>query len=47
MTNLPGVYAIGNICVYEGKPSSIICAHGEASVAVRHILDTIKPYAKK
>ncbi|MDR2823103.1 MAG: NAD(P)/FAD-dependent oxidoreductase [Mycoplasmataceae bacterium] len=47
MTNLPSIYAIGNICTYEGKPSSIVCAHGEAAVAVRHILDTIKPYAKK
>lgn len=45
MTNLKNVYAIGNICIYEDKPSSIICAHGEASVAVRSILNNIKKYS--
>ncbi|MDR0674929.1 MAG: NAD(P)/FAD-dependent oxidoreductase [Mycoplasmataceae bacterium] len=46
VTNLSNIYAIGNICTYEGKPSSIICAHGEAAVAVRHILNHIKQYDK-
>jgi thioredoxin reductase (NADPH) len=46
MTNLKDIYAIGNICIYEGKPSSIICAHGEAAVAVRHILNKIRQYDK-
>jgi thioredoxin reductase (NADPH) len=43
-TSLPNIYAIGNLCIYEGKPSSIICAHGEAAVAIRHILNDIKAY---
>ncbi|MDR3330161.1 MAG: NAD(P)/FAD-dependent oxidoreductase [Mycoplasmataceae bacterium] len=47
MTNIDGIYAVGNICIYDGKPSSIICAHGEAAVAIRHILNTLRPYDKK
>jgi thioredoxin reductase (NADPH) len=47
LTNIANVYAIGNICIYDGKPSSIICAHGEAAVAVRHILNKLRPYDKK
>jgi thioredoxin reductase len=47
MTNLKNIYAIGNICIYDGKPSSIVCAHGEASVAVRHILNRVRSYADK
>jgi thioredoxin reductase (NADPH) len=47
MTNLNNIYAIGNICIYDGKPSSIICAHGEAAVAVRHILNKVRPYDKQ
>jgi thioredoxin reductase (NADPH) len=47
MTNIDNIYAIGNICVYDGKPSSIVCAHGEAAVAVRHILNKLRPYDKK
>jgi thioredoxin reductase (NADPH) len=47
LTNIDNVYAIGNICIYDGKPSSIICAHGEAAVAIRHILNKLRPYDKK
>lgn len=47
MTNLNNIYAIGNICIYDDKPSNIICAHGEAAVAVRSILNDIKKYDKK
>jgi thioredoxin reductase (NADPH) len=47
MTNLKNIYAIGNICIYEDKPSSIICAHGEAAVAIRSVLNDIKKYDKK
>jgi thioredoxin reductase (NADPH) len=45
-TNIPNIYAIGNICIYQGKPSSIICAHGEAAVAIRDILNRIRQYDK-
>jgi thioredoxin reductase (NADPH) len=47
LTNLKNIYAIGNVCVYEDKPSSIICAHGEAAVAVRSVLNNIKKYDQK
>lgn len=47
MTNINNIYAIGNVCIYKDKPSSIICAHGEAAVAVRSILNDIKKYDHK
>jgi thioredoxin reductase (NADPH) len=47
MTSIENIYAIGDVCIYEGKPSSLICAHGEAAVAVRDIVNRIKQYDKK
>jgi thioredoxin reductase (NADPH) len=44
MTNINNVYAIGNVCIYKDKPSSIICAHGEAAVAIRSIINKLKKY---
>jgi thioredoxin reductase (NADPH) len=46
MTSIQNIYAIGNVCIYKDKPSSIICAHGEAAVAIRSILNDVKNYDK-
>jgi thioredoxin reductase (NADPH) len=47
MTNLSNIYAIGDICIYEGKASSLICTHGETAVAIRDIINHIRQYDKK
>lgn len=39
LTNLPHIYAIGNVCYYLDKPSSMVTACGEASVAIRSIIN--------
>ncbi|GAA3319986.1 hypothetical protein GCM10020331_029150 [Ectobacillus funiculus] len=35
-TNIPGVYAAGDICTYEGKVKLIACGFGEAPTAVNN-----------
>ncbi|MDE6477064.1 MAG: FAD-dependent oxidoreductase [Mycoplasmoidaceae bacterium] len=40
LTNLKHIYAIGNVCYYIDKPSSMVTACGEASVAIRSILNS-------
>jgi thioredoxin reductase (NADPH) len=46
-TNIKNVFAIGDVCIYHDKPSSLICAHGEAAVAVRSIINDMRQYDKK
>ena len=41
-TNLSHIYAIGNVCYYQDKPSSMSTAIGEASVAIRSIVNQKK-----
>ena len=35
-TNIPGIYAAGDICTYEGKVKLIACGFGEAPTAVNN-----------
>jgi thioredoxin reductase len=45
-TNLPGVFAVGDIATYEGKLKLIATATAEAAVAVNHAKAIIDPQAK-
>lgn len=45
-TNLPGVYAAGDVVTYEGKLKLIATGVGEVCTAVNHIKHTIDPTAK-
>lgn len=45
-TNIPGVYAAGDICTYEGKVKLIATGFGEAPIAVNHAKSFIDPKAK-
>jgi thioredoxin reductase (NADPH) len=45
-TNLPGVYAVGDIATYEGKLKLIATATAEAAVAVNYAKNYIDPAAK-
>jgi ferredoxin/flavodoxin---NADP+ reductase len=45
-TNIPGVYAAGDICTYEGKVKLIACGFGEAPTAVNNAKAYIDPNAK-
>ena len=45
-TNLPGVYAVGDITTYEGKLKLIATATAEAAVAVNFAKNYIDPAAK-
>ncbi|MDQ0270855.1 NAD(P)/FAD-dependent oxidoreductase [Cytobacillus purgationiresistens] len=45
-TNIPGVYAAGDICTYDGKVKLIACGFGEAPVAVSHAKTFIDPKAR-
>lgn len=42
-TNIPGVYAAGDICTYPGKVKLIATGFGEAPTAVNNALHFIKP----
>lgn len=46
MTNLPGVYAAGDICTYEGKLELISTGFGEAAIAVNNAVHFADPDAK-
>ncbi|WEG72913.1 NAD(P)/FAD-dependent oxidoreductase [Vagococcus intermedius] len=46
-TNIPGVYAAGDICTYEGKVKLIATGFGEAPTAVNNALYFIKPDARR
>jgi ferredoxin/flavodoxin---NADP+ reductase len=41
-TNLPGIYAAGDICFYPGKVKMIVTGLGEAAMAVNAIREKIK-----
>ena len=45
-TNLPGVYAVGDISTYEGKLKLIATATAEAAIAVNYAKNFIDPRAK-
>jgi thioredoxin reductase (NADPH) len=45
-TNVPGIYAAGDICTYEGKVKLIACGFGEAPTAVNNAKAFIDPKAK-
>lgn len=46
-TNIPGVYAAGDICTYEGKVKLIATGFGEAPTAVNNALYFIKPDSRR
>lgn len=46
-TNLPGVYAVGDICTYDGKVKLIATGFGEAPTAVNNALHFIRPDARR
>jgi thioredoxin reductase len=45
-TNVPGIYAAGDICTYDGKAKLIACGFGEAPTAINHAKSFIDPKAK-
>lgn len=45
-TNVPGIYAAGDICSYEGKVKLIACGFGEAPTAINNAKSYIDPKAK-
>ena len=45
-TNIPGVYAAGDICTYEGKVKLIATGFGEAPIAVSNAKKYIDPKAR-
>ena len=46
-TNIPGVYAIGDINTYEGKLKLILCGFHEATLMVQSAFDHIHPDQKR
>jgi len=45
-TNLPGVYAAGDVCTHAGKLKLIATGVGEVCTAVNHAKSIIDPTAK-
>ena len=45
-TNIPGVYAAGDIATYEGKLELISTGFGEAAIAVNNAVHYMDPSAK-
>ncbi|WP_026694630.1 NAD(P)/FAD-dependent oxidoreductase [Peribacillus kribbensis] len=45
-TNIPGIYAAGDICTYEGKAKLIATGFGEAPTAVNNAKSYIDPKAR-
>ncbi|MCK0472714.1 NAD(P)/FAD-dependent oxidoreductase [Halalkalibacter sp. APA_J-10(15)] len=45
-TNLPGIYAAGDVCTYEGKVKLIATGFGEAPTAINNAKTYIDPTAK-
>lgn len=45
-TNIPGVYAAGDVCTYEGKVKLIATGFGEAPTAINNAKSFIDPAAK-
>lgn len=46
-TNIPGIYAVGDICTYDGKVKLIASGFGEAPIAVSEAKMYVDPEAKK
>jgi ferredoxin/flavodoxin---NADP+ reductase len=46
LTNLPGVYACGDICTYVGKLKLIATGYGEAAIAANHAASVANPALK-
>ncbi|MGG0717282.1 NAD(P)/FAD-dependent oxidoreductase [Robertmurraya massiliosenegalensis] len=46
-TNIPGIYAVGDICTYDGKVKLIASGFGEAPVAINAAKHYVDPSAKK
>ena len=46
-TNIPGVYAVGDICNYDGKIKLIATGFGEAPTAVNNALHFIRPEIRR
>ena len=44
MSNINGIYAIGNACFYNNRPNLIVAGMGEAAMAINDILIKIKKY---
>ncbi|MEU1127927.1 NAD(P)/FAD-dependent oxidoreductase [Streptomyces sp. NPDC005899] len=42
-TNLPGVYAVGDMCSYEGRVPLISVGFGEAATAANHLAVELRP----
>ena len=42
-TNLPGIYAAGDVTVYEGKLRLICTGFSEAAIAVNHAAHAVYP----
>ncbi|MBS4761816.1 NAD(P)/FAD-dependent oxidoreductase [Carnobacteriaceae bacterium zg-ZUI252] len=42
-TSIPGIYAIGDCCVHDGKVELIATGFGEAPIAVNHAMHFINP----
>ena len=45
-TNIPGIYAAGDICTYEGKVKLIACGFGEAPTAINNAKTYMDPKAR-
>lgn len=45
-TNVPGIYAAGDVCTYDGKVKLIACGFGEAPTAINNAKSYIDPKAK-
>ncbi|WP_251549973.1 NAD(P)/FAD-dependent oxidoreductase [Neobacillus muris] len=45
-TNIPGIYAAGDICTYDGKVKLIACGFGEAPTAVNNAKAFMDPKAR-
>jgi ferredoxin/flavodoxin---NADP+ reductase len=45
-TNIPGIYAAGDVCTYDGKVKLIACGFGEAPTAINNAKAYIDPNAK-
>ncbi len=46
-TNIPGIFAVGDISTYEGKPKLIATGFGEAPIAVNHAKTFVDPNARR
>lgn len=45
-TNIPGIYAAGDVCTYEGKVNLIVTGFGEGPTAVNNAMNYIDPTSK-